>query len=191
MTSLLVRGLAGFAVALALSMVALGQLDVALTLHEAATVPEAEMAPTVGTHRGQAGWGPWRTEVVEMWGGDSSNERVRVRVAPLPEGSRVGVHPDLLVTGERGSAAVRFADVPPAPRAWVPFGVSAAVLALAALAALAFAVRPFGEAVFGQRADGAKGFGWLPGHGSHGGSGGQVPPYVPFSEDWDPKDRTR
>jgi len=189
--SLLLRGVAGFAVALGLSMAALGQADLAFTLHVAETTPEAEMAPTAGTYRGQAGWGPWRTEVVEVSGGDGGSDRIQVRLAPLPEGAGVDTHPDLLAAGESGFAAFRFADVSAAPRAWVPFGVTAAALFVAALAAAALAMRPFGEAVFGQRDGEAKAFGWVPGNGSYGGSGGQVPPYVPYSRDWDRKNRIR
>lgn len=191
MKSLLARGLAGFAVALVLLFAAANQAGLAFALHEAQTTAELEMAPIAGTHRGQAGWGPWRTEVVEVWGGDSGSERVRVAVAPLPEGVDVELHPDLLVTEDRSSPALRFANVPPAPEAWVPFGVTAAVLVVAALGAAALAVKPFGQAVFGQRDGDAKAFGWLPGNGSYGGTGGQVPPYVPYSKDWDPKNRMK
>lgn len=30
---------------------------------------------------------------------------------------------------------------------------------------------------------------WIPGQGGHGGESGQTPPFVPYNEDWDPKNR--
>lgn len=39
--------------------------------------------------------------------------------------------------------------------------------------------------VFGQRDPNSKTVAWLPGHGTHGGAGGQSPPYVPYNPDWD------
>jgi hypothetical protein len=44
-------------------------------------------------------------------------------------------------------------------------------------------------AVFEERDPNSKTVGWLPGQGSHGGYGGQVPPYVPYNPDWDPTRR--
>ena len=40
--------------------------------------------------------------------------------------------------------------------------------------------------IFGQRDPNSKKVGWGPGQGTHGGAGGQTPPYVPYNPDWDP-----
>jgi hypothetical protein len=48
-----------------------------------------------------------------------------------------------------------------------------------------------GFAIFGQRDPDAAVIGWLPGAGSHGGGSGQVPPYVPYNPDWEPRNRIR
>jgi hypothetical protein len=45
--------------------------------------------------------------------------------------------------------------------------------------------------VFGQRDPNSKAVGWLPGQGTHGGAGGQTPPYVPYNPDWDPALRAK
>jgi hypothetical protein len=45
--------------------------------------------------------------------------------------------------------------------------------------------------IFGQRAPGSISVGWLPGNGGYGSGGGQVPPWVPYNSDWDPKNRIR
>lgn len=45
--------------------------------------------------------------------------------------------------------------------------------------------------VFGQRDPGTTPPTWIPGNGTHGGQGGQTPPYVPYSRDWDPENRIR
>lgn len=41
--------------------------------------------------------------------------------------------------------------------------------------------------IFKQRAPDSEPVTWLPGQGTHGGEGGQTPPYVPYNPDWDPK----
>ena len=110
-----------------------------------------------------------------------------MRIAALPEGADPGVHPAVLATGN--DDAHRFAEVEPASTAWIPFGGTAVALLLLAGLSVVLAARPFGVAVFGQRDPATQPFGWLPGHGSHGGAGGQVPPYVPYVEDWDPRNR--
>lgn len=45
--------------------------------------------------------------------------------------------------------------------------------------------------IFGQRDPDARPPTVVPGNGSYGGSGGQIPPYVPYSRDWDPRHRIR
>ena len=40
--------------------------------------------------------------------------------------------------------------------------------------------------IFGQRDPDSKKVGWGPGQGTHGGAGGQTPPYVPYNPEWDP-----
>lgn len=45
--------------------------------------------------------------------------------------------------------------------------------------------------VFEERDPNSKTVGWLPGQGTHGGSGGQSPPYVPYNPDWDPRKREK
>jgi len=45
--------------------------------------------------------------------------------------------------------------------------------------------------IFGQRDPNSKKVGWGPGQGTHGGAGGQAPPYVPYNPDWDPTRRDR
>ena len=45
--------------------------------------------------------------------------------------------------------------------------------------------------IFGQRAPESRPVGWVPGNGSHGGEGGQTPPWVPYNPDWDPDNRIR
>ena len=47
------------------------------------------------------------------------------------------------------------------------------------------------EIAFGQRATDARPVNWVPGQGTHGSTGGQVPPYVPYNPDWDPKRRIK
>ena len=47
------------------------------------------------------------------------------------------------------------------------------------------------DVVFGHRDPDSKDVTWVPGGGGHGGSGGQVPPYVPYSADHDPTRRRR
>ncbi len=45
--------------------------------------------------------------------------------------------------------------------------------------------------IFGQRDPNSKKVGWGPGQGTHGGAGGQTPPYVPYNPDWDPTKREK
>lgn len=45
--------------------------------------------------------------------------------------------------------------------------------------------------VFEQRDPNSGSVTWLPGHGSHGGAGGQTPPYVPYNPFWDPSRQRR
>lgn len=45
--------------------------------------------------------------------------------------------------------------------------------------------------VFGQRDPEGRTPWFVPGNGGYGGGGGQVPPYVPYNPDWDPKNRIR
>jgi len=99
------------------------------------------------------------------------------------------------LAGEHGA---RYADEPPHEGAWVPFAVAAGGGLLLAVLAGWFAVRSFvhvlrtgGFTIFGQRDPHGKGVTWLPGGGTHGGMGGQVPPYVPHNPDWEPKNRIR
>lgn len=189
MPSLLVRGIAGLALAVLLFLLALPQLALASSLRQSATTPVEEMAPVAATYRGSTGWGPWRTEVIEVRATTGAGELELVRVAPLPDGVEPDRHPVVLLTAD--GAAHRFAEVAPAPTAWLPFAATGGTLLVLAVAAVALAARPFGVAVFGQRDPAARAVGWLPGHGSHGGPGGQVPPYVPYAEEWDPKRRIR
>src|SRR5690625_4888417 len=46
-----------------------------------------------------------------------------------------------------------------------------------------------GSIIFGQRDPAGRRPGRAPGGGTH--SGGQVPPYVPYNQEWDPKRRIR
>jgi hypothetical protein len=43
--------------------------------------------------------------------------------------------------------------------------------------------------LFGMRDPEARTPRVVPGNGTHGGSGGQSPPLVPYSRDWDPENR--
>ena len=102
--------------------------------------------------------------------------------------------PEFLVS-EHGA---RYADEPPHEGAWIPFAVAAGVgLLLAGLVGwlavrlLLQVVRTGGSVIFGQRDPHANQVTWLPGGGTHGGMGGQVPPYVPHNPDWDPNNRLR
>lgn len=77
--------------------------------------------------------------------------------------------------------------------AWVGWSLlvlaaGCAVLAARVTGPLADAVS---DAVFGHRDPDAKDVNWVPGGGGHGGSGGQVPPHVPYSPDHDPRRRDR
>lgn len=45
--------------------------------------------------------------------------------------------------------------------------------------------------IFGQRDADARSVWFVPGNGGRGGSGGQVPPHVPYDPDWDPKNQIR
>lgn len=45
--------------------------------------------------------------------------------------------------------------------------------------------------IFEERDPNSKVVGWGPGQGTHGGAGGQVPPYVPYNPDWDPSRKRR
>lgn len=75
--------------------------------------------------------------------------------------------------------------------AWVGWLLLALAAGCAGLAArltgpLADAVS---DAVFGHRDPDAEDVNGMPGGGGHGGSGGQVPPHVPYSRDHDPRRR--
>jgi hypothetical protein len=64
-------------------------------------------------------------------------------------------------------------------------------LGIAGTALAGASLGPLGRAVFGQRPPEHREVSWVPGGGTHGGLGGQVPPYVPYDPDWDPKNRER
>lgn len=108
---------------------------------------------------------------------------------PLPE----------FVVGEHGA---RYADEAPSSGAWRPFAwrvVAAGMLILFAFAGTArwlvrevpVSLRQLGFAIFGQRDPAARPVMWVSGAGTHGGTGGQVPPVVPYNPDWDPDKRIR
>lgn len=101
--------------------------------------------------------------------------------------------PDFLV----GTHGARLADEPPHEGAWVPFAIRAVLGLVTAVALLALAVpTSLGalrrmEVVYGQRDPEARVITQIPGAGTHGGAGGQVPPFVPHNPDWEPKRRIR
>lgn len=149
----------------------------------------ASLATSHGLITDREGFGPLERDVVSL-----ESARESVRVVRVGEPRARWPRSELLV-GEHGA---RYADEPPHQGAWVPFalaavlGVSFAVLAGWLVVRLwLHLLRTGGFIIFGQRDPQGKGVTWLPGGGTHGGMGGQVPPYVPHNPDWDPENRIR
>lgn len=149
----------------------------------------ASLESSRGMIEGREGFGPLELDVVSL---ESAGEAVRV--VRLGEPRAQWPRSEFLV-GEYGA---RYADEPPHEGAWIPFAVAAGVGLLLAVLAGWLAVRSFlhflrtgGPVIFGQRDPQGRRVTWLPGGGTHGGMGGQVPPYVPYNPDWDPENRIR
>lgn len=147
-----------------------------------ATQRPQEFHPASATVVAEHGVGPLRIDVLQQF-----SDGPTFRVAPPPGGHPIAGQRREVRIGDEGGAY--YPTAPPRDGLWVRFALAAAASLLAAVAMAVVAIRPLGQIVFGQRDPGAKSFGWLPGHGSHGGTGGQTPPYVPYNPDWDPKNR--
>lgn len=147
----------------------------------------ASMETRRGIVHGAAGIGPLRRDVVAIEGSPTTTRVYRVGDPPSPWPS-----PEFLV-GEHGA---RYVSESPHEGAWSPFAIAAGAGFLVAGLGAWFAprlatgaIRNGGFVVFGQRDPNVQNFGWLPGSGTHGGGGGQVPPHVPYNFDWHPKKR--
>lgn len=149
----------------------------------------ASLETSWGTIERTTGFGPLERDVVSLEG-----VREPVLVVRVGDARARWPRSELLVGGH----GARYADEPAREGVWLPFAVAAGSgLLLAGLAGWA-AVRSFrqvlgtgGEVIFGQRDPNGTTPAWTPGSGTHGGMGGQVPPYVPYNPDWDPKRRIR
>lgn len=162
---------------------------------------EQEDPASLTTARGlierRAGFGPLERDVVSFsvdTADDLGSMYQTVHVVRAGPPRAQWPKPELLV-GEYGA---RYADEPAHQGAWIPFAAAAVFGLLAAVLTGWLAVRlglhvfrTGGFIIFGQRDPQVRTIGWLPGGGTHGGMGGQVPPYVPHNPDWEPKNRLR
>lgn len=182
--SLMVRGLAGVVVGFTLLVSSVSSAGTAWSLHDALALEDAPSG--LALRLGTTGIGPWRLEVVRIPVGA---EFIELEVAPLPPGVDTGDHHPLLTAGFPDVDAARFAEVAPNATPRNAYAGLAVVLLLAGLWAMWLGLRPLGLTVFGHRDPDSRDVTFVPGGGTHGTTGGQVPPYVPYNRDWDPKNR--
>lgn len=157
----------------------------------------ASLATAHGLVERRVGFGPLERDVASLSyvdGQELAYVHETVHVVRVGEPRAQWPRPEFLV-GEHGA---RYADEPAHEGAWIPFAVAAGGGLLFAVVAGWFAVRMLlhvvrtgGFVIFGQRDPQGSPVTMVPGGGTHGGMGGQVPPYVPYNPDWTPKNRIR